>query len=742
MFFSLLVWFVDLLTAFPPDWASGLAGLFFNLLFVVPLSLATGLFFRVVWGRSNPYVIIGVWGSSLWSFLVRPDGERGFTWLMRGLSLAAYLGAALVLSFMLCREIALEVIRPRYQSILSITATMGAFIAALPIYIFGVGVGRLLARPLARVPVLALLYARPLGPSVAGFAGLVGVGVAFLVHFEEAVAASPWKTPTLLVIALGGAVAFGAMLCIAFASRRVLVVYSVVFFLVSLAAALGAVSLNTDDVKARQHFSRTRGTRLAYRTLAGLLDRDGDGYMHQFAGGDCAPLDGRVSPAAIDVPGNGVDEDCSGSDVEYSSQEGGRWDYPLPRRFPKRRLPVFLVIVDALSADHLSFMGYDRQTTPALAEMCRRCVVFDKAFSQGPSTRLSMASMFTGLYDSQVVRGEGRKVPYTLSTENHTLAELMRDNGYDTVAVVPNSYFFRRWKGITQGFDTVDKSAAVPRTRKGKATHNAEAMTGAALRHVRESRDDPLFMWVHYYDCHPPFVRPPGMTDYGPERQDLYDSEVEHVDMYLEKLITGLDDEYGRRGYLLILAADHGSSFDANHPRRSHGYDLHTSVLHIPLLFCSSHIPAQRVGKTAVSLLDVVPTLVNLLGLGSSTAFEGSSLVPLLFDEAEWPERMVFHQFFLAEKERKGADPLYAASVHTATHNYLWDRKEDRYLLFDYAADPFETRDLLETEPGLARQLDSVLKTWLFRVYGEGMGGGEFDYEDGGGPDEDYSLEY
>lgn len=738
---ALLLWCGEATVARAPAWTASLASLFFLLTVLLPFSALIALYFSVVAGNMNPYDRLAD-GISRWGdYLTGPDAARGWRVGNGIFWFGLYLASAIACSYLLSREIAVEIVLPRYQAILSLAATGCSFLVLAPVPRFGLALGRRLEGWATDVPGLRQLWSRPLYPALALVAVVAAVITVFLVAFREAILAAPWQTPTLLLATVLFAMALGGLVSAAFSVRWITICAGTVLFGLTFISALAATRLSSDDAKSRRYFQKGPATGLAYGMLTRLLDRDGDGFMHAFAGGDCAPDDAAISPVSIDVPGNGIDEDCNGSDLVFTALAKGRWDYPLPPGYPEEPLPVILVTADALSANHMGFMGYRRDTTPNLDTLSENCVIFDKAFAQGPSTRLSVAAMMTGLHDTQIERGEGRKVPYPVLPENQTLAELFLDNGYDTVFISPNPYFHSRWKGILQGFATIEKKAASKRM-KG-VQHTARKMTDAALEHLRKPRKKPLLMWVHYYDMHPPFGQPAGIVSYGKRRVDLYDAEVRLWDSEVTRLLQAVDKKYKRKGYVLVVSADHGSAFDGNHDAHSHGYDLHSAVLHVPLLFCSRQFPPHRVDKTAVGLVDLAPTLVNLSGLEADIPYVGTSLVPLLFGGLEWPDRILFHQFYLAEKIRKGQDPLFAASARNGQYNYMWDRREDEYLLFDYADDPAEESNLLDKRPAIADNMDATLKTWLYRVrnhYMKGHFGSDPTFEDGGsdGSDEIY----
>lgn len=690
------------------------SGFFLLMVVVLPVALGAGVFLRVVLGRRNPYLVLLQQLGLGWRRLVSKDAEAGFRWLNGLLWWGLYLGAAVLSSISLCRTIATDVVRPAYQAILSVSATGAAFLALVPIPVFGLALGERTAPWAARIPGLRLLYGRRLWPFLLLIGGGLSGALLFYLKYRVAVAASPWQVPAFVAgsLLLAGMVALLMSRLLAFRAFSLTAGLLLVTF--SVASAIAAGSLKSDDRRARRAFSEAPVTAIAYSIVEGLFDRDGDGFISAFAGGDCAPDDASISPVALDIPGNGIDEDCTGGDLDFAALAKGKWDYPLSKDYPERQLPIILITVDALAANHLHLYGYERKTTPHLDKLSRKCVVFDKAFSQGPSTRLSMAAMLTGLYDTQIQRAAGHKVPHPLDEENELLPEVLKRNEYDTVFVSPTDYMHKRWVGILQGFGTVRKEAA-KRSEKG-AVHNAREITKLAVAEVKKKRARPLFLWVHYWDAHPPFAQPKKAPVFGSSRMDRYDASVAWWDSQIQPLFDAVDKQFPD-GYILIVTADHGSAFDKEHKRHSHGYDLHSSVIHVPLLVCSEFFPPHRVEETPVTLLDLFPTLVNLLGIDTDIAFEGTSLTPLLFESLEWPQRVLFHQFYLSEKISQKLDPLYAVAVRDRRYNYIWNRKANDFALYDWVEDPSESNDLTEDKPDLVVLFDGLLKNWLSRVY-------------------------
>ncbi len=451
--------------------------------------------------------------------------------------------------------------------------------------------------------------------------------------------------------------------------------------------------------------------KLFNQTQTYVFDWDRDGYTSLFGGNDCAPLDGRIHPGALDVPYNGIDEDCSGEDLRFEgSPLAGRWNHTVPSAVPEQPHMVLLTI-DALNPDHLGFHGYDRPTSPNLDAFAQRAVSFTNAYAQGPSTRLSFPSLFTSKYDPQIERAKRGRIPLAVQPGNVTVAEIFRDAGYQTIAVVPHSYF-TEWRGITQGFQTVDRSA----TRGGKK-HTSEQVANAIIARLDEAVADgkPILLWAHFYDPHGPFDQPPDSPEFGGTAKDRYDAEIHHTDVHMGRVLKWIGSHLPAHERVVVVTADHGESFDALHRTKHHGYDLHSSVLRVPL-FVQAPRAKPRSISAPVTLLDVVPTMVNIARLGGTYAFEGTSLAPAVFRGQADKDRVTFHTFFLPEDVKRDRDPLHLSSVRTSQYNLVHNRDSGVYSLFDFTVDPVEQRNLYDQRPDLAAGLRTQLQVWHYRM--------------------------
>jgi arylsulfatase A-like enzyme len=466
-------------------------------------------------------------------------------------------------------------------------------------------------------------------------------------------------------------------------------------------------------VLARQISERDTFTgRLGQSALLWAWDRDRDGYLPGFGGGDCAPRDAKRNPGATDIPGNGIDEDCDGGDLDPKRTAArGKYDFPVPAGVPERP-PIVLITVDAFAARHMHALGYARSLTPQIDALAARSVFFRQCYAQGPSTRLSFPSLFASRWDTQIEQELVGHHPFPIAPSEVLLAEVLQQAGYDTSAILSDHYFSPRfWRGITRGFSRLVEE---PFEAAPKLPHDGVRVTDAALAELKRPHEKPLFLWVHYYDAHSPHQQPPDVPVFGTSRQDIYDAELNLVDREVGRLLAAINAETSGHA-VVVLTADHGIAFDEpRHADFNYGYDLHTSVLHVPLIVAAPFL-TPRALDGVVSTMDIAPTLANLLRLERRLPYEGMSLVPELFQgETRRPPELM-HQMFIEERKWKHEEPLERVSLRTDRFNLLQDRKTGMYELYDYRTDYYETNNLAldplygPTLARLRRELTSLL---------------------------------
>ncbi len=627
-------------------------------------------------------------------------------------------GVFVASSILITRALVLGMVQPTSIAVVGAAAHLALVLALFGLIPFAGWCATVCGRALRRIPGLSWVLDRP-DAAVWLFLALALAGAAVVA--APVAEYLPWRFVGRLV----GGLALASLLAW-LAHRRPLsrslrharrAVVAVVF----LACGFAAATMPVEAQRARSLMNRaTLSARTGSNLLRALIDVDRDGYVWPFGGGDCAPTDPEQHPGALDRPDNDLDENCDGQPVDREELEPllGRRHKVTSKKVPKRP-DIILVTSDALAARHLGAWGYERAQTPKLDAFASRAAVFTHCFSQGPSTRLSLPALFTSRFDSEIERTLTGRRPFPLTQGNRTLAEMLNTAGYRTIAVVPTQTFLpSKWRGLLQGFDVIEKRAAVQWTHA--APNTAKYITKLATKHLRAKRDQPLFLWVHYFDPHSPHQQPKDTTVFGEEHVDIYDAEVAYTDTHMGRLLDEIDTRLGDEA-MVIITSDHGSGFDAPRHRKLHfGYDLHSVTLHVPLMVRAPWIEPRRFDHL-VSTIDIMPTLADLLRLRRKRRYRGSSLVPeLLRGDARRPQ-VLFHQYYLRESARRGADPLHMVAVRTPEHALINNRRFGSIYLYRWQDDYLETKSLFEAErdhPETAR-LRRLMGTFIYETRGE-----------------------
>jgi arylsulfatase A-like enzyme len=375
-----------------------------------------------------------------------------------------------------------------------------------------------------------------------------------------------------------------------------------------------AYALNADPTVAH---AVELGAPLGHYGMAALrkaTDHDKDGASPLFGGGDCDDDDPGRSPYATDVPGNGVDEDCSGADTPPPKKAPPA--PPPPRAAVPPDLNLVLITVDTLRID-VGFMGYPRPVTPNLDALAAKSTVFDRMYSMASYTGKSVGPTLIGKYPSETLRDGAHFDTYF--ADNTFLAERLHEAGFHTMGLASHWYFKPKF-GLTQGMDTWDMSAMPPEGSgdiDGAIT--SQALGDAAIRLLSNPANTSgrFFLWAHFFDPHANYMQHPeapsfraGATNWS---KPLYDGEVWFTDHHIGRVLDYIASQPWGKKTAIVVTADHGEAFD-EHGMSFHGVDLWEPLVRVPFVVYVPGAKPHRV-KQKRSLVDVVPTMLDLMGI-------------------------------------------------------------------------------------------------------------------------------
>jgi arylsulfatase A-like enzyme len=440
-------------------------------------------------------------------------------------------------------------------------------------------------------------------------------------------------------------------------------------------------------------------------TIRRAFDHDHDGYSPILGGGDCDDRDAAIHPNAVDVPDNGVDENCSGRDSHTYAppvQAAAR-----DMKAPPLRDSIVLIHIDALRPDHVGFAGYNRPTTPHLDRWREGATWFRNAYTPAPSTRFALSMLFTGLEIERVPQERGHAVDFTLLPDAVTLAERLGAIGYDRVGYTL-SYVIQHIHDIGQGFRVWQTPWAVD-DWKASYQNSAQQTTDAAIKYLADVPEDgtkPYLMFLHYECTHDPYIKHQSW-DYGDSDVDRYDSAINYCDDQIARLLERLDARGDKDKAAVIVYSDHGELFG------EHGVTKHGNTLFEPDVraLLVAKIPGATVKTidTPMLLTDLTPTIYELTGLPPDPQCQEWDLMPYL-KGAPLPVRQLFLY-----------TDLWRNGVHFQSRGVLDADGRTKFIrdvsagmneLYDLKSDPDELSNVADAQPAERDRLGEMVDSW------------------------------
>ncbi|MFB0518110.1 MAG: sulfatase [Acidobacteriota bacterium] len=460
---------------------------------------------------------------------------------------------------------------------------------------------------------------------------------------------------------------------------------------------------------------------------------------------DLSPFEGEKLKIVLETLGSNLraGQPPEKGDVRY---DYAVWSNPVVYSGEEEEKPnIILIILDSLRADALGCYGYWRQTSPNIDKLVENphTVLFENAFSTAPCTFPAHKNLFTSRYlNLNLNYGEDM-----LFDRETTLAEVLSKAGYNTIGATGGAWLSHKL-GMAQGFDSYYESDKYP---PGKIDEIYEKVSDWLDRR----RANSFFLLFHTYENHVPYTRttfalgleggriPYKLTrsfEYSSEEvrnliytateeekkyiRAMYDGTVMEADRYVQKLLDKLSSLHLLKNTVIIITSDHGEEFWEHHPLGAmHGQSLYQEMLHVPLVIYLPHIkPPQKVIKTPVSLIDLFPTILDLIGAKGfdKKGIMGVSLLPLIKGQSDYHNYPLF-----AEIKDKSMD-LKLQAIVMEGHKYILSLNEKKNVsfqglkvevedeeLFDFRGDKWERTNLVVQKKELAESMREALQRFI-----------------------------
>lgn len=406
---------------------------------------------------------------------------------------------------------------------------------------------------------------------------------------------------------------------------------------------------------------------------------------------------------------------------------------------------LIMVLLDAGGYSHFGFAGYDRNTTPNIDALAKKSLVFDTAYTEAASTGHSVYAMLTSSYPF-LAEKQGLKgvvdAPFKVGEKTNLMAELLAPKFSHRIGISGNPWFgpdFGFDRGFTKFYEIYDNEAVPDSTE-----HFAQRTVEAFENDMKSWGDQQVFAYLHFLEPHTPYTPPDEFArKFDPVAADsidasarnllrfrldppslhrqemiraLYDGNLAYVDSKVGELIDALKKSGRWENTVFLVIADHGEAF-WEHGVYAHGRHIYEEFMRIPFIM---HIPGapefsgQHV-KQPVSLVDLLPTYLDLFQITPPDGLKGDSLLPLIAGRTkDFETRKVFL------RNTHSIVPEYG--LRAGKYKWIYRVYESSYQLYDLMADPHEKHDLVaagevppEIEP-LRKQIGLWIATGTERV--------------------------
>jgi len=364
---------------------------------------------------------------------------------------------------------------------------------------------------------------------------------------------------------------------------------------------------------------------------------------------------------------------------------------------------LVLFTLDTTRADHIGSYGYKLSKTPNIDSLANNGLICEKAYTPVPLTLPSHTSILTGLYPfNHGVRNNGS---YKLDDKYTTLAEILKSNGYQTIAVI-SSYVLSGKFGLKQGFDYYDDSLdshKILNTLKSQISANIVYTKFKSL-YKKINKNKRFFAWIHFYDPHTPYIKRKKFYNDKIKNEVIasYDSEIGYMDMYIGKILQDLKQDNLLDNTIIVFVGDHGEAFGEHKEIYSHMIFGYEENLRVPMIFYNKGLFKKSRIKNRVNTIDIFPTILSALKIKTNNKIDGINLL-----NKELKQESLYFESIYPKEEFNWA-PVFGI----ISNNYKFIKLPDKEL-YDLESDKKEKNNLYFKKIKLANELEKKLNKIL-----------------------------
>ena len=364
----------------------------------------------------------------------------------------------------------------------------------------------------------------------------------------------------------------------------------------------------------------------------------------------------------------------------------------------EEKFNIILISVDCLRPDHLGCYGYNKDTSPNIDRLADEGIIFSNAITAASWTLPAQMSLFTSKYSTtHGVIADGLE----LDKSDIALAEILKGHGFITAGFVSGP-FMDSYFGFGRGFDLYDDyTIHYDTTIASHRGISSPRLNEAVLNWLSQNYHSKFFIFIHYFDTHEEYIPP---SPYKEMLSDPYDGEIRFVDEHIGVLLNKLKELGVFKNSLIILTADHGDEF-MEHSMTGHRHSLFQEVIRIPLIFKLPLInSAKKKLEDYVSIIDIMPTILDISNIPLPDNLEGVSLYPLIYNGTKINRSEIYAELFYS---RIGINQISVIEKRYKLIYYLDHPEMEK--LFDLFKDPGEKNNLLRYKSKKFKHIESRL---------------------------------